>query len=109
MEKLSVTVFGLKDESVAGGCDCAGACGPTPTMGELYDGLVKFIDGSDLAGKVEMKFIDVMEEQLDGYQSVKEYMQKGYALPLTSINGEMKLYGGISNEMVYDNLKSLAN
>jgi len=105
MEKFSVVVFGLKDEQVGGGCDCAGACAPQPTMGELFDGLVKFIEESEFAGKVEMKFVDIMDDRLDGYEMVKEYLEKGFALPLTAINGEMKLYGGISNEMVHKYLK----
>jgi hypothetical protein len=37
-----------------------------------------------------------------------EAMDKGYNLPLTAINGQIKFYGGLSNRMIYNTLRRMA-
>ncbi|WP_222927259.1 MULTISPECIES: hypothetical protein [Thermosediminibacter] len=71
----------------------------------MYDEFVEFIQNSDVKDKVDIKFIDVMEDSLDGYDAVKTMLEKGYGMPLTAVNGRLRFYGGISNEMFYEEIK----
>lgn len=36
-EKIIFKVFGIKDQSTGGACNCSSGCGPTKTMGEMYE------------------------------------------------------------------------
>lgn len=106
-EKVKVQVFGIRDGSSGGCCSCGGGCAPTMTMGQMYDDFVRFIKDSDLNEKVETEFIDVIEDRLEGYDEALKLLEEGYSLPLTLINGIPRFYGGISNKMLYDAIKSL--
>lgn len=103
--KIKVEVFGIKDQSAGGGCSCSGGCGPVKTMWEMYDEFADFLSNSNVKDRIETKFIDVLMDDLDGYESVKNAMERGYSMPLTAINGKLKFYGGISNKMVYAEIK----
>ncbi|MDT8900298.1 hypothetical protein [Anaeroselena agilis] len=110
--KITIEVFGLRNESVNGGgcCDggCGpGGCGPAPTMGEMYQELVEFMEQSELKDKVALQFIDVMADNLDGYESVKKVLDKGLGLPVTAINGKAIFYGGLSVPKIYDEVKKI--
>jgi hypothetical protein len=47
-------------------------------------------------------------DDMEDKESVVNAMNQGYGLPLTAINGEIKFYGGISNNMIYQEIKKLA-
>lgn len=110
--KIVIEVFGIKNES-AGGGDCGpgccgpGSCGPAPTMGEMFQDFVNFIEKSEVKDKVTLRFIDVMEDNLDEYESVKKVLAQGYGLPLTVINGNARFYGGLSIEMIHEEIKKM--
>ncbi|OWZ82786.1 hypothetical protein [Natranaerobius trueperi] len=104
-DKLKVDIFGVKSEPVPGGCGCNGGCGPQPTMGELFNELVDFINDSDLAAKVELNFIDVNETDMDNYPEAKKSLDNELPIPLTTINGKPTMYGGINKELIYRKVK----
>jgi hypothetical protein len=70
-------------------------------MGELYYDLVDFIEKSELQGKVTMRFIDVLEDNLDGYDSVVKELEKGLGLPVTTINGKPRFNGELSVRKIW--------
>lgn len=76
-------------------------------MGDAYDDLIRFIQESDLQNKVEFHFVDLIEDDVDEFDAVKQMVSRGFALPLIAINGQMKFYGGISNEATYKVIKEL--
>ena len=108
---VSIEVFGIKEASGGGGC-CAGSCGtgecgPAPTMGALYQKLVDFFAASELKDQVQLVFIDVLADELEGHEAAKQAMEKGMALPLTVINGKVRLYGGLSTKKIYEAIKKM--
>ncbi len=100
--KIKVEVFGVKNQAAGGGCSCSGGCGPTVTMGEMYSEFESFMKDSSVNEEIELKFIDVFYDDLDDYKYIIDAMNKGFGLPLTSVNGELKFFGGISGPMVLD-------
>lgn len=109
IKKIKVEVFGIKNQAAGSGCSCSGGCGPTETMGEMYDTFVDFMSKSTLKDNLDIKFIDVfMDDFVDNYQYVIDAMNKGLGLPLTAVNGDLKFYGGLAGEMMFDQLKDLA-
>ena len=106
---IQVEVFGIRDEAPAGKCSCGGACGSTTekTMGEMYEDLVQFCQEGDLAADVQLQFIDVFEDDLKGYDTAHTMFKNGFALPLVAVNGVVRLYGGISHSMVYDEVRKV--
>ena len=111
-EKIIVEVFGIKDQPIGGsssGCSChGGCCGPTQTIGQTYEEFRNLLSRSKIRQHIDVRFIDILREDMDGYAYVMEAMDKGYDLPLTAINGVVKFYGGISNRMIYNTLWKMA-
>ncbi|MDF2571826.1 MAG: hypothetical protein K0R55_3430 [Sporomusa sp.] len=52
-----------------------------------------------------MNFIDVLEDNMDDYDYVRDLLERGYRLPLTIINTKAKMHGGISPDKVYKLIK----
>lgn len=76
-------------------------------MGEMFEDLTIFLGKSELKDMVDLRFIDVMEDNLDGYESVKKVLDKGLGLPVTAINGKAKFYGGLSIRKIYEEIKKM--
>lgn len=104
---VEVDVFGIREEAQAGSCSCGGACGSETqkTMGEMFEDLVQFCKESGLDADVQLKFIDVFEDDLKGYDIPHTMFKNGFALPLVAVNGVVRFYGGISNSKIYDEVK----
>lgn len=101
-EKIIVEVFGIKDQSSGGSCNCSGGnCCPSITMRKMYDDFVDFLSRSDLRNRIDIKFIDVLRDDMDHYDHVMKAMEKGYGLPLTAINGKLRFYGGLPDRQIY--------
>ena len=106
-EMITVEVFGIKGSPIGGGgCSCSGGCGPQITMDGAYQELVQVVEKSELKNSVEMKFIDIIKDNLDGYQDVKNMLNR-YGLPITAINGTPTLYGGLPAQRVYSEIKKI--
>jgi len=105
---IQVDVFGIRDEAPLGGsCSCGGDCGSVSekTMGEMYEDLLRFFQESDLGTNIQLKFIDVFEDDLKGYDTPHTMFKNGFALPLVAVNGVVRFYGGISNSRIYDEVR----
>lgn len=107
--KTQVIIFGLKNEAqVPSNCGCScgdSGCGPTQTMGEIYEKLVN--DLKNKINNVEFQFIDVIENDLNEHEDALDLMKKEFPIPYTKINGEMKFYGGISSEAILEEINKL--
>lgn len=103
--KFKVEVFGVRNQAAGGGCNCSGGCAPSITMGEMYRDFEEQLRKSEICDLVESTFIDVFYDDLDEYKYVIDAMNKGFGLPLTSVNGELKFFGGLSGEMVVETIQ----
>ena len=105
-DKIKIEVFGIKNQPAGGGCcSCGGNCGPVQTIGEQYEELIQFLKEKNLSDKVDIKFIEINKENLKEYAEINKLLEEGYYLPLTLVNGSLKLYTLISNEVIYDEIK----
>jgi hypothetical protein len=68
-----------------------------------------FLSKTDIGDRVELQFIDVFEDGRDGHVKVKMFMDRGLSLPLISIADQKFLYGGISNQLIYNTSIELCN
>jgi hypothetical protein len=68
-----------------------------------------FLSKTDIGDRVELQFIDVFEDGIDGHVKVKMFMDRGLSLPLISIADQKFLYGGISNQLIYNTSIELCN
>jgi len=105
--KVKVEIFGITEESIGGGCSCGGACTPLLTMGELYKDFEEFIKKSDVKDKAELSFVDITKQDLEKYSNIKKALEIGYTLPIICIDGSPRFYGGISEYMIYDEIKKV--
>jgi len=74
---------------------------------EIYNELYKFLEQTDIKDKFEMKFIDLEENDLNGYENEKKVIDKGYQLPITFIEGKPAFSGKVDNYKAYQILKKI--
>ena len=74
---------------------------------EMYEELNQFLQNTDMKDRFEMTFIDLMEDDLSGYEKEKEVLDKGYQLPITFVAGKPAFSGKVENEKVYEILKNI--
>lgn len=74
-------------------------------MWQMYNSLVKYIRSSSIKDNVKIKFIDVISDDIGVYPAVYEILRKGYAIPIVTINGIAKFYGGIPYEAIYSEIE----
>lgn len=106
-KKVEVKVFGIKINSPHGECSCGSCCDSEKPIGLLYREFIQAINNSDIKEYVDIKFIDLRTDISDGYSMIKYIIDKKFGIPLITINGELKLYGGISNNIIYQEIKRL--
>lgn len=110
-DKIKIQMFGMKDEVVAAACGWGPSvsCGPSedPTTIEMYNELNDYLQSTELKDRCEFSFIDLMEDDLVGYEYEKSIINKGYQLPITFINGKAAFSGKLDNKKVYGFLRSI--
>lgn len=90
--EILVGTRGMMDACV--GC-VAGGCGGT----EDYAVLTEKAAGElrqQYGDLVDVRYVDIGQVGLDGYPKVKNVLAVGYRFPITVINGEPRLAGGVS-------------
>lgn len=105
INRIKVIVFGVRNSKPRGKCSCGDCCDSTKFTGRLYYDLVQFIDGSDIEDFIEMKFVDLSMNP-DGNNAIEYFIDHGFGVPLTTMNGNVILYGGISNNVIYQEVKN---
>lgn len=133
-KKIQIQIFGAWDWVLGGGCSSGGCggcsskskegsasgCGgcssggeggcssKTPKqMGELYEELLQFLQGSDVKERVELEFLDIRKVNVLDYDDIRVLFDRGYELPYCVIDGIVRYYGGISNDLIYKDIKEL--
>lgn len=113
MEKIKVVIFGEKDESFDANSDacsdgsCSGSCdsclgSDLPTMGDLFDLLNNYLSEQKACEKIETQFIDIKQDDMTDHSDVVSAILNGYALPLTKIDGKLRMYGGIDPDRIIE-------
>jgi disulfide oxidoreductase YuzD len=76
-------------------------------MGEAYNELAMFLENSMAKDKIEMEFVDITQRDLKGYEAADKAIEKGFAIPMTLINGVVKFTGEISRKTIYNEIKKI--
>ncbi|TCT17115.1 hypothetical protein EDC18_101412 [Natranaerovirga pectinivora] len=102
MSKIKIDIFGI--ESYVLGKSCCGKtyCDKnTRTNKESYEEFLEFIGKMDIQDKVDINFIDIVKENLENYEEVKEELKEGAIIPLVYINGVLEFQEGIPSTKIY--------
>lgn len=133
---IKVQIFGVKEQPISSGCGCnnkgngcsgcsskkssCSGCSSaknshsgckintSKTVGDLYNELKKFIEESDVKDQTIVEFIDLDKTKLEGeFERIKDIINRGFEPPITVIDDIIRYYGGISNSLVYKDIKEL--
>lgn len=109
---MSIEVVGIWDEIVGGEGCCVDSCDPeecklNPTTGEVYQKLVDFLTDKELKDRVNLTFVNVLTDEVEGHAACKAALEKCYALPITLINGQPRLYGGLSTKKIHAEINAM--
>ena len=125
--KIKVSIYGNKldilgkdggcghsTEDGCGGCNSkkSGGCGncgskDKKSVGDMFLELENFIFASDVKGRVELQFIELDKNKIGGNEEIEDIIDRGFEAPIVVIDGIVRYYGGISNALVYDDIKEL--
>ncbi|MBP2032085.1 hypothetical protein J2Z42_000750 [Clostridium algifaecis] len=131
MHIIKVNIYGQKDKIMPVGCsskkcscnlcsskegcsDCNSAASRN-TVRDLYNKLSDFLNTTDLAKYVEINFIELNYKNInydksmnsDEISRVVDVIERGFEPPITVIDGIIRYCGGISNVLVYKDVKEL--
>ena len=110
-ELINIEVYGIKEGRISNSnsevqCDCSGDCdcdcSSTITAEEAYRQLASFLYNSSIKDKIETTFIDLIKEKTEKYDMIRELLERGFELPLVFINNEVKLYGSLFHDFIFD-------
>lgn len=134
--KIKVKIFGIGNEALPSGCCCSGkknngcsgcrnrknSCNSCnnevnnscsnhiiKTLNDAYNDLESFINVSDIKDNTELEFIDLDKIDIkdEEYGRVKDIIDKGFNPPITVIDNIIRYYAGISNTLIYKDVKEL--
>lgn len=124
---IKVQIFGVEEQNISSGCgcsnkgsgcsgcsskksSCSGGCktNTSKTVGDLYNELKRFIEESDVKDQTIIEFIDLNKTKLEGeFDRIRDTINRGFEPPITVIDNIIRYYGGISNSLVYKDVKEL--
>jgi hypothetical protein len=67
----------------------------------MYQELVDYIDASGIKDLVEISFTDLIEDDIEPYQTIEQLLNRGFSPPIISIGNQKYLHGGISKEQIH--------
>lgn len=76
-------------------------------MLEMFEEIKGYLVEKGIKDKVNMKFIDLMEDDLTGYEEEVKIVNQGHPLPITFIGKQPAFAGKVDNDKLYEVLKSL--
>ncbi|WP_446899694.1 hypothetical protein ACSVC9_07395 [Clostridium sp. LBM24168] len=128
MSVIDVNIYGCGDEALPIGCmnskknfGCA-SCGDRnmckncnsqeedyQNILELCENLRRFLKSTDISENIDVNFIDLKNRGFlsDERTRVEEVIERGFNPPITVIDGIIRYYGGISNILIYKDVKEL--
>lgn len=124
MDIIKVNIYGEKNKKIIGGCcsnkntgcnscskksGCNNCNAETKTIMDSYTSLNDFLNLTDVYGKVDLNFIELNDTGFETEEKnrVLDVIERGFDAPITVIDGIIRYYGGISNKLVYKDVKEL--
>lgn len=77
-------------------------------MFEMYEDVEDFIRKVRMDNKVSVKFIDLMDDDLIGYENEQKILNQGYPLPITFIEKQPAFAGQVDQNRLYAILKNMS-
>jgi hypothetical protein len=106
--KSGIAIRGVSEESKPGGCGGCGSKKSEPkSVGEQYTDLKSFIDGSAVKEVVELQFYDLRKINILDYDDIRVLTERDYEGPYVVIDGIVRYYGGISQDLIYKDVQEL--
>lgn len=118
-KKIEVNIYGTGEETIdtccskvdkgCGGCStgsCSG-CQTSKKTIEAFAELGEFLRIKGVAGDVDLNFIEADEEGMMGHEELRELLKQGFTLPIIIIDDVPRYYGGISKDLVYNDIAEL--
>ena len=120
MDKIKVLIYGNENtDNMKKGCankktgcnskhGCT-SCGSNTgsNLQESMNRLKEFIEQSDVKPFVDVEYIELCNNTYSSYSEVDELIERGFDTPITIIDGVVRYYGGISNTLIYNDIKEL--
>jgi len=119
--KIKVFIYGNKLSILGkdGGCGCSktkdgcgSGCGKCSSkekksVGDMFLELENFIGATEVKSRVELKFIELDKNKIGQNEEIEDIINRGFESPIVVIDGIVRYYGGISNLLVYNDIKEL--
>lgn len=94
----------------SGGCGngCT-SCGSKEkkSVADMFLELENFIEASDVKSMVDLQFIELEKNKIGWNEEIDDIIDRGFDPPIIVIDGIVRYYGGISNLLVYNDIKEL--
>ncbi len=108
MAKFDVVVFGGTNVGMGAGCSCGCAgCGGVQNVEAEFDRMVANMRERYNEEEVAFSFVNTEGKPLGDFPTIEEVIMKGYAFPITVINGTPYLAGAIDKEAVEEILAEI--
>lgn len=106
--KSGIAIKGAAEEAQSGGCGGCGSKKSQPkSVGELYTELKGFIENSAVKEVVELQFYDLRKINVLDYDDIRVLTERDYETPYVVIDGIVRYYGGISQDLIYKDVQEL--
>jgi len=76
-------------------------------VGDMFLELKNFIGATEVKSRVELKFIELDKNKIGQNEEIEDIINRGFESPIVVIDGIVRYYGGISNLLVYNDIKEL--
>jgi hypothetical protein len=115
-KKIEVNIYGIGEETIDTCCSkvekgCSGGgcsgCQTSKKTVEAFGELAEYLRIKGAADGVELNFIEADEEGLMGHEELRELLKQGFTLPIIIIDDVPRYYGGISKDLVYNDIVEL--
>jgi len=86
-----------------------GGCGSkvSKSTGQHYIELIEFINNSSVKNKVEINFLDLNKINILDHDNIRTLDEFGYEAPFVVVDNIVRYYGGISSELIYEDVREL--
>ncbi|NLZ49689.1 MAG: hypothetical protein GX895_13110 [Clostridiales bacterium] len=96
-----------KSATIGGCAGCSSSSKASKTVGQQYQELIEYINNSDIKEKVRLEFYDLKKINVLDYDDIRILTELDYEAPFVVIDGIVRYYGGISNYLIYKDVKEL--
>lgn len=100
---------GCNSKKSDGGDSSCHKCGDkgNKSVGDMFLDLDNFLKASDVKNMVELEFIELDKNKIGGNEEIEDIIHRGFDAPIIVIDEIVRYYGGISNLLIYNDIKEL--